>query len=114
MKKDTKIYLILGAIVILIIIGIFWMKKNGETSDEKTAKCIAGKSTLYVATGCGFCAQQEKLFGDYASLLNKVDCVYEPKKCADSGIKGTPTWIINNQSYSGVKTIQELQNIAGC
>ena len=114
MKKDTKIYLTLGIIVILIILGIFWAKSSNETPEEKTMKCIANKSVLYVATGCGFCAQQEAILSNYSSLINTVDCIKETQKCVDNKIQGTPTWSIDNKNYPGLKTIQQLKEITGC
>lgn len=114
MKKDTRIYLTLGIIVVLIIVGIFWIKKNGETLNEKTAKCIAEKSELYVQLGCSACKIQEDMFKDSYVYLNVIDCHYQPQKCADAQITHTPTWLINGEKYEGLQSIQKLKELTGC
>ena len=113
MEKDTKIYLSLVVIVIFIILGIFWAKGNGST-DEKTAKCIGENSVLYMKLGCPACETQEKMFNGNYQYLNKIDCHFETQKCIDAGITHTPTWIINNEKYVGVQTIEKLKELTGC
>ena len=115
MKKDTKIYFILTIIVIVIIIGIYLIKNpDTPTIDEELVKCIAENSIVYSSETCSACKYQKNLFGDYYSLINEVDCLYEGEKCQEAEIKGTPTWIINNEKYLGAKTIQELKELTGC
>ena len=113
MEKDTKIYLILAAIVIAIILGIYWAKGNGSIN-EKTAKCMGENSVLYTKLGCSACETQEKMFGDNYQYLNKIDCYFEIQKCIDAQITGTPTWIINGEKYLGVQSIEKLKELTGC
>jgi hypothetical protein len=115
MKKDTKISLVLVLVVLLIIGGIFAYKQYAKIpAEEKAVRCIAGKSVLYIATGCGACAHQEQILGNYSSLVNKIDCIDEVQKCVNVKIEHTPTWIVGNKKYEGVKTIKQLQDITGC
>jgi hypothetical protein len=113
MKKDTKVYLTLVIIIILIIIGIFWIRNNGEVSKE-LAQCIGERSELYVQLGCKACKTQEEMFGKNYQYLNTIDCLYERQECINAGILGTPTWIINGEKYSGVKSIERLKELTGC
>jgi glutaredoxin len=113
MNKDTKIYLAIGLIVILIIAGIYYYKnKSQETPEEATMKCIASKAILYSQTDCSHCKQQKQILGEYLALFNVIECDKEPLKCLE--IRGTPTWRINEKNYEGVKSIKELSEIAGC
>lgn len=113
MKKDTKIYLSLVVIVILIIIGIYYVKGDGVIN-EKTAKCIGENSALYVQLGCSACKAQEEMFGKNYQYLTAIDCFYERELCLEKQITSTPTWVINEQYYKGVKDIEELKILTGC
>lgn len=113
MKKDAKIYFILVAIVILIIVAIFIIKNNNHIN-EKLAKCIAERSELYVRVGCPACKTQEEIFGESSPYLSIIDCTYQIQECAEAGITGTPTWIINGKKYPGVKNIEKLKELTGC
>jgi hypothetical protein len=115
MKKDTKIYLILAIIVVLVIGGIYFLKDSENPAvDENLVKCIAENSIVYSSETCSACKYQKSLFGDHYSLINEVDCLNEGQKCQDAEIKGTPTWIINDKEHLGVKTIEELKELTGC
>tara|TARA_Y100000034_G_C6837171_1_gene378437 strand:+ start:146 stop:493 length:348 start_codon:yes stop_codon:yes gene_type:complete len=115
MKKGTKIYLGLIILVLAIIILIFALKDPvNPQGDRETVKCIAENSLLYSSFTCSACKNQEELFGDNYDLINKIDCFYEGEKCSQAEIRGTPTWIINDQEYLGIKTIEELKELTGC
>jgi protein-disulfide isomerase len=114
MKKDTKVYLILVAIILIIIIGIFAIKKNSGSPEIKLAECIGKNSIIYIQNGCSACKTQEDLFGDNYKYLNKIDCKVEIQKCIDADITKTPTWVINNEKYSGVQTIEKLKELTNC
>lgn len=111
MKKDTRIYLTLGVIVILIIIGIFWLKKNGETIDEKTIKCIAQNSLLIVKEGCSRCAAQKQILGNYTSYFEIASC---EDKCIEYNVRLLPAWIIKGEKYEEIFSLEELKKLTGC
>ncbi len=113
MKKDTKVYLGLAAIVTLIILGIYWAKGNGN-SDEVVIKCIAENSQLIIKAGCPACASQENLLKENIDKFNVTDCSVESKKCIDLGIVRVPTWIINGEKYLGAQSIEKLKELTGC
>ena len=114
MNKDTKIYLSLVVIIAVIILGIFAMKNNNETPEEKLAKCIGENSMAYIQLGCSACKYQEGLFGDNYKYIQTIDCKIDIKKCIDAQITGTPTWIIKEQKYPGVQTIEKLKELTEC
>jgi len=108
---------VINAITFLVIFGVVILaaflinKPANETSDE-IAKCIGENSVLYTQLGCSACKAQEDLFGESYEYLNKIDCFYEREKCSE--ITATPTWIINNEKYVGVQSIEKLQELTGC
>lgn len=110
MSKNTLI----TTMIILAVIGLsIWLiNKPTESTDAITAKCIGENSMLYVQLGCTHCKTQEAMFGENINLIKKVDCFYEPDKCQE--ISGTPTWVINNQKYVGVQSIEKLKQLTGC
>lgn len=115
MKKENIITLII--ILVIIIFGIYSMFKTNGNVDEETAKCIASKSTLYVAKGCVACKTQEKIFGENFAYMNAIDCAITPEKCSpilENGFISVPTWIINNEKIRGVQSMEKLKNLTGC
>lgn len=118
MKKDTKVYLILVVIIILIIGGIFyWKSLNKEALDKETAICISGKAVMYSQTSCSHCIVQKKMLGNYLNIFNITECdenEEENKKCSDAGIIGTPTWIIDGKKIEGIQTIAQLKELTRC
>jgi len=106
--------LIVLIVLIIGVISIISYLKGNSNVDEETARCIASKSQLYVKTGCPHCLQQEQILGNYLSLFNIIDCLDNIKICSDKMIEFIPAWIINNQKYYGVKSLNELKSLTGC
>lgn len=113
MKREIKIYLILVIMVILIIAGIFWIMNN-ENLEEETMKCIAEKSKIIVSPTCSWCAKQREDLGEYVDYFEFIDISQNPEILKQYNIKGTPSWIIDEEVYPGYQTIQELKQITGC
>jgi hypothetical protein len=115
MKAKTKNTIITIIIILAIAILAFVVlsKKPAET-DSEIVKCIGSKSILYVQLGCSHCKVQEEMFGDNLQYINKIDCWYERQSCIDNNITGTPTWIIKDQEYVGVQSIDKLKELTGC
>lgn len=115
MNKDLKIYLILVVIVVLIILGIFYLKNLfKENLDEKTAECIAKNATLFSQTSCSHCIAQKQIIGEYIKLFRVIECDKEQEPCQEAEITGTPTWIINGKKVEGTQSISKLKELAGC
>ena len=112
-NKSLKIYILLIVIVLAIVSLITYFKVDGNT-DEKTIQCIADNSLLVIKEGCPACAAQEKILEGYLDKFETIDCAAESQKCMDLGVTHVPTWIINNQNYEGVHSIEQLKNLTGC
>ena len=73
----------------------------------------------YFAYWCPHCYEQKQLFGKEAlKELSYIECAPEgkngqPQVCSDAGIKAFPSWKINGQLTSGIKTLEELANLTG-
>ena len=110
MKKRSIVTLII--VLAVIILAVLVLTRSHPGPSEEIAKCIGENSILYTQKGCHACEYQEDLFGDNYKYLNVIDCWVDQEKCL--GIKGTPTWIINDQEYLGAKSIEQLKELTGC
>ncbi len=110
MKKRSIVTLII-VLAVIILAALVLTRSHPDTSEE-IVKCIGENSLLYTQKGCHACEYQEKLFGENYKYLNFIDCWIDQEKCL--GIKGTPTWIINNQEYLGARSIEQLKELTGC
>ena len=117
MKKNTIILLILVILVIGIISLIYYVKANGH-HDNPTMMCIAENSKIIVSPTCSACAYQEKILKenmkDYENHFEIISISEHPKIGEQYNIRGVPTWIINEQTYAGARSIEELKQLTGC
>lgn len=90
------------------------MLNDSPDLEEQTAQCIADNSKLYVSKTCTHCAAQKEILSEYIDKFNLIDCTESQQECIDNQITAVPTWIINNQQYIGVKSIEELKQLTQC
>lgn len=98
--------------VLIVIASIYLLTSKPVKENSNSIECLTGKVALYVQSGCPACEKQKSTLGDDYNKLNSIDCYFEREKC--SGIQYIPTWKINDQLYVGIKTIEEVNEIAGC
>jgi hypothetical protein len=103
---------ILIVLAVIVFVGVILFTKLSPHPDGNIAKCIGQKSVLYTQLGCHACKIQEDMFGENYQYLNVVDCFYEREKCGE--IEATPTWVIEEQKYRGVQSIETLKELTGC
>ena len=113
MKKDTLILVIIVVIVIAIIIGINYVKGNGNYSNE-TMQCIADNSILIVSKTCSHCENQRSILGDSEPLFNIIFIDEQPEVMDQYDLRAVPTWIINNEKITGVQSVEKLKELTGC
>ena len=84
------------------------------------AKHLTAKNIiLYNAYWCPHCHDQKEMFGkEAASNLSLVECAVDGKNnkaelCKNKGIVGYPSWEINGDIQSGIKTLEELSELSG-
>ncbi|XP_048332881.2 thiol-disulfide oxidoreductase LTO1, partial [Ziziphus jujuba] len=77
---------------------------------------------MYGAFWCSHYLEQKQMFGsEVAKLLNYFECFPDGykkgtkilKACADGGIEGFPTWVINGQVLSGEQELSDLAQASG-
>jgi len=112
-NKSLKTYIILIAAVVVIILGIYFIRGSGGGSEDEW-QCVSDNSQLIVKEGCSACAYQKNIIGDSLDKFNMIDCQYEAEKCAELGIEHIPTWIINGEKYEGARTLEQLKQLTGC
>ncbi len=113
MKAVTKNRIVMSIIILgIILISFFSLTKPSPETDEEIVQCIGEQATLYTQLGCSHCKTQEELFGENIKYIEMVDCFYETEKC--EGILATPTWIIKEKQYTGVKSINKLKELTNC
>lgn len=111
--KEITIFAVLVILVIAIILIINYIKANGNHPDE-IIKCIADNSILVVSKTCSHCINQKKILEPYLDYFNILEISEHPELNKEYNIIGVPTWIINNQTYAGGKSIEELKQLTGC
>jgi glutaredoxin len=117
-KKNNKI--IFGIILFVIIIGILYYIKpsNSNTPNslkDNLAQCLTKNGAkMYGTDWCSHCQQQKELFGESFKYINYIECEQNKAKCDEANIEGYPTWIINNQKYPGVQSLDQLKKMGGC
>ena len=95
---------------------------TSESTEESIAlaKFLKNNGVVkYSAYWCPNCLDQSELFGKQAyKELNVVECARDGKNsqtqlCIDKKIEGFPSWEINGKIIIGVKTLNELSELAG-
>lgn len=119
-KKDflPVLLMILGILVIVLMVFILKDRINLDvyknTSSKSFADCIAEKSELYTQIGCLACERQKEIFEEDYEKISVINCWDNKQRCLENNITATPTWIIDNKKYTGIKSIEELKEITGC
>ena len=114
-KKPRKLIILGVIIIILLIVCVLLLKYLPKQSnlDHEMMSCIGDNSLLVASKGCGYCHNQIEMLGDIDSL-NIIYCEDDEQFCIDNQIAGVPTWIINEEKFVGVRTIDELKELTGC
>ncbi len=93
---------------------------NSGPAEVSLAKYLTSiDAVMYSAYWCPHCHDQKEMFGKQAvSELQVVECAEDGQNsqrslCDLKGIQGFPTWEINGQFDSGVKSLQKLSDLSG-
>lgn len=126
-KKTNKFIIGIVALFIIILSIIYYIKVSNSvnnTATDNLAKCLANNGAkMYGADWCPHCQDQKAMFGDSGKILIDLGIYVEcdssgPNSqtdlCLSKGIEGYPTWVINNQQYPGVKSLDQLKQLGGC
>mgnify|MGYP001615908533 CR=1 FL=1 len=109
---NKKNWVNLAIIATVILIAYIIINLPTPTASKTEAQCIGINSILYTQIGCHACETQKEMFGGNYQYLNAIDCTNEPEKCSE--ISKTPTWVIEEEQYLGVQSLEELKKLTGC
>ncbi len=116
-KRDNNIKKIIMVVIIIAIISIIFLIyyiKSDENTSLTTTECIASKSQLIVSKTCPACATQKQILEQNINKFEVINIADHPEILQQYNIQGVPTWIINNKTYVGVRSINKLKEIAEC
>ena len=119
-KKTIRNSAIALVIIIALSFGANTLFFKADPAKIELAQCLTDKDVkMYGAFWCGACANQKKLFGSAFKEINYIECDErgedaQPEVCNLEGITGYPTWSINGQKNSGVRSLESLATAAGC
>jgi thiol-disulfide isomerase/thioredoxin len=124
MQKSSKIYLIVGLILALVIIGVVVVVGKGSTGPgqlDEFATCLKDQGAVfYGAFWCSHCQATKALFGKSAKFLPYVECSTpdgsaQTQVCKDKKIESYPTWVFKDSSQlNGEVTLEALSGKTGC
>ena len=115
--KKFKKYFIISALVLTIIIfsSAFYIKAQKPGQFDDFAKCLTEKGAImYGNDFCMYTTNQRNMFGKSEKYLNYIKCINNEQLCDAKGVAKTPTWEINNQTYSGEQSFEKLSTLTGC
>ncbi len=79
------------------------------------AKCLTENgATLFIENNCPVCDEQKRIFSSSSKYLNFIDCSENKEYCKSAGIYSYPTWIIHDQLFVDIHSLEDLKLIAGC
>lgn len=117
-NKMKKVILSLG--VLLMIFLASCSSITGKATDspgelDGFAQCLTDKGAkMYGTEWCSHCKNQKALFGKSFQYVDYVDCDRSKQVCANAGIKGYPTWVIDDENYPGEQSLEKLSSLSGC
>lgn len=122
MFKKYLPFIIIG-LVIVVGGGITFGQGGAENSQKnniKTAKietqCEINKMVFYYLDSCSWCqkVKNEKTISKLESLGVKVEQIKADIGPVRHQFKGVPTFVINENIYTGYKTFEELKELLKC
>ena len=113
-KTKGNLMFIATIIAVIVVIVIITMVRGNNNVDDETMQCIAENSLLVVSKTCSHCANQLSILGDSKELFNMVYIDEDRSIFDEYGIIGVPAWVINNEVYEGVRSIDKLKELTGC
>jgi glutaredoxin len=100
------------AILILLLLVIACSSAGRYDS---FAQCLSEKrAVMYGTQWCSHCRNQKAMFGDSFKYIIYSDCDTNKEACEIAGVNSYPTWIINNNKYTGEQDLSKLASLTGC
>ena len=110
---SRSITLVVIFLIIILSTIIITSRGNSHIKNE-TIQCIGDNAELYIQKGCHACEKQINMLEGDCECLTIIDCWEQRKKCITNKITATPTWIINEEKYIGVQSLEKLKELTNC
>lgn len=117
MKKAAfwAVVIVAVALISYPVLNYFFGSIVEPDKYDDFAKCLTEKNvTMYGTDWCKFCQEQKALFGESFKYINYTNCDFGKDLCIAKKVKGYPSWIINGEIYSGVKSLESLSSLSKC
>ncbi len=91
-----------------------------ESRKMNLARCLGDMDAqLFKVFWCPYCDDQIEMFGDHIRFVDVVECDPDepgarPELCREAGIQAYPTWVIDGETYQGMRTLTALAALSGC
>lgn len=114
--EDKKLWsALLISVVAVVAIYLFITFSGTAEATQEFAECLGEKeAVMYGTDWCHYCQDQKEMFGMHFEKLNYIDCDDNKAECDAAGVRGYPTWVINEVNYPGVQKIDKLAELSGC
>ncbi len=114
MKNKNLLYISAIILISVIAYGVIKQAKTPGKYDD-LAKCLTSKGIIMYGTDwCSHCQDQKALFGKSFKHIDYRNCDFNKEECNSAGVKGYPTWVINNKEYSGTRSLEQLSALSNC
>lgn len=123
MKKETNYIISAVVILIIILVGFYFLGKadSGPGELDEFTACLESEDAIFWgAFWCPNCNDQKKLFGKSQKLLPYTECSSpdgnsQLQVCVDAGIEAYPTWeFADGSRLTGVVKLEDLAEKTGC
>ncbi|MDX2271095.1 MAG: vitamin K epoxide reductase family protein [Cyanobacteriota bacterium] len=110
-------YILISLFTLVATIGVYanQVPPASRLATELAAHLRQVNGTMYGAHWCPHCLEQKELFGSAFKQVPYVECSPNggpgsptAQVCLDQGIRSYPTWVINDKTYPGVKSLEAL------
>lgn len=120
MKIKQK-HLIIVAVVAVMAVAIYFLGTSftgqyvADGDYDDFAKCLTEKgAVMYGSKNCGHCGRQKSMFGDSFQYITYVECSEQQSVCQEKNVRFVPAWEINGELQTGLKSLEQLADMAGC
>lgn len=111
MKPKIVFPFLFVLIILLVLAGC----DKSPSKYNTFAQCLTEEGAkMYGAEWCSHCKAQKEAFGSSFQYVAYIDCDKNRDECLRNGVKGYPTWVIDNKIYIGEQKLERLASLTGC
>jgi hypothetical protein len=105
-----KKVIVILPILVLGGLGIYWFGFSPtEPKVRPELQCEIGKMTYYYRPECSWCQHIDR-----EDTIDKIEELGVDVRKVNSRTGSVPRFLINNETYTGYRTFEELKELLGC